>query len=252
MSQLLDNIMETGMISTPQGESISIKPHSISRSEGAFLQSLIAEYKPIQTLEVGMAYGISTLFICDALARVGGTKHIVIDPGQEQSYRNIGRHNVDKAGFGKMIEFYEMTSDRALPQLAEKGTKLDFAFIDGWHTFDFTLVDFYYVDKMLKPGGVVVLDDADWAAVRKLCRYIATNLSYKVIVPEKEKQYLNFSWERNFLNILLKTPGIGPLMRRLLKPEIVDSDKVLGLSGSSIAFLKESDDKRSWDHHAEF
>ena len=51
--------------------------------EGGILQRAIKATSPRQTLEVGMAYGISTLFICDALAEQGGTaSHVVIDPFQ--------------------------------------------------------------------------------------------------------------------------------------------------------------------------
>jgi hypothetical protein len=32
------------------------------------------------------------------------------------------------------------------------GVQVDFAFMDGWHTFDYTLLDFFYTDKL---GGHV-------------------------------------------------------------------------------------------------
>jgi len=36
-----------------------------------------------------------------------------------------------------------------------RGVKIDFAFVDGWHTFDYTLIDFFYIDKILRSGGLV-------------------------------------------------------------------------------------------------
>lgn len=38
----------------------------------------------------GYAYGLSTLFICEALAEVGGERHIVIDPHQEEGWKGLG------------------------------------------------------------------------------------------------------------------------------------------------------------------
>lgn len=37
-----------------------------------------------------LSNGISTLFICDALAEVGGTRHILIDPDQEADWKAGG------------------------------------------------------------------------------------------------------------------------------------------------------------------
>jgi len=69
-----------------------------------------------------------------------------------------------------------------LPELERSGQRVDFAFIDGWHTFDFTLVDFFFIDRMLKVGSVVAFDDANWLAIRKVCRFVKMNLAYSVLV----------------------------------------------------------------------
>ena len=43
----------------------------------------------------------------------------------------------------------EKKSYEAMPELLKKGEEnYDFIFIDGWHTFDYTLVDFFYSDKL--------------------------------------------------------------------------------------------------------
>jgi hypothetical protein len=65
---------------------------------------------------------------------------------------------------------------RALAEIERSGQRVDFAFIDGWHTFDFALVDFFFIDRISSVGGVVVFDDANWPAIRKVCRFVKTNL----------------------------------------------------------------------------
>jgi len=62
-------------------------------------------------------------------------------------------------------------SFNALPQLLKNKTELDFAYIDGWHTFDYTPVDFFYIDKMLKVRGIVAFNDVSWRSVHKVINF---------------------------------------------------------------------------------
>src|SRR5512146_261325 len=65
MNSVLSEILETGTTRTASGTS-TIKVHSsISSSEGQFLQELVRRVDPTTSLEVGLAYGISALFVCD-------------------------------------------------------------------------------------------------------------------------------------------------------------------------------------------
>src|SRR6516225_9944568 len=82
MNSVLSEILNTGTTKTADGTS-TIKLHSsISTSEGQLLQRLVRQLNPTVSLEVGLAYGVSALFICDALNVRNGTQHIVIDPNQ--------------------------------------------------------------------------------------------------------------------------------------------------------------------------
>jgi predicted O-methyltransferase YrrM len=250
MNSVLEEILATQMVVAEDGSRVKI--HSgISRSEGELLQSLIKKYDPTITLEVGLAYGISALFICDALKVRPETRHIVIDPNQNQSgaggaWNGIGFGNLKRAGFAGFVNLIEEPSYRALPQLERAGQTIDFAFIDGWHTFDFTLVDFFYIDRMLKVGGIVVFDDATWPAVRKVCRFVRTNLAYAVVgrdgIDGAEQ-----SMKRTAGQILNRRP-----FKSLLREDVLNSDRKLGLSGSCIAFKKQGHDTRRWDHFENF
>jgi hypothetical protein len=59
-----------------------------------------------------------------------------------------------------------------LPRLAAAGARIQFAFIDGWHTFHHTLVDFFFVDRMLNVGEIVIIDDVGYSS---LCHFILNN-----------------------------------------------------------------------------
>jgi predicted O-methyltransferase YrrM len=254
VNAVLKEIVETGYTKTPEGESLRVHS-SISTDEGLFLQELIRRFKPTLTLEIGLAFGVSALYICEALEKTSNARHTVIDPHQYldpwggNGWKGAGLYNLRQAGYGSMVDFIDLPSYQALPQLELSGQKIDFAFIDGWHTFDYSLIDFFYIDKMLRVDGIVVFDDADWPSIRKVCRYVLMNLSYEVVPQASSPTFSKwwaFSWKVDCLNRILK---VGD---PFLKPELIRKDKDLGLQGNIVAFRKKSEDARKWDFHREF
>lgn len=252
MNPVLDEIIRTGSTVSESGAKLAVHSH-IPVEEGLFLQRLVAQIKPQISVEVGLAYGVSSLFICEILATQPAARHIVIDPHQylanevhsdHKTFEGSGLHSLKRAGYSHLIDFRDASSELALPQLVAEGLRADFAFIDGWHTFDSTLVDFFYVDRLLKPGGVVVLDDTDFPSVWKFCRYLVTNRDYTVIatlpIPEKRR--------RN----LIKLYGLhySRVARRALW-RLTHHDGLVPFS-RAIAFRKNSNDSRSWDFHRPF
>jgi predicted O-methyltransferase YrrM len=154
----------------------------IRKENGAALYNLIRRHRPQRTLETGFAYGFSTLFILQALADNGGGHHEAIDPVETHRWHGVGLANVRLAGFEPMFTHLEMMSQIALPSHMINGEQFDFIFLDGSHLFDDTLLDFYYADRLIQPGGIIALDDFEWMpAVRSVTNFVETNLPYEVI-----------------------------------------------------------------------
>ncbi len=254
MNPVLSNILETGFVQCADGQMVKAHSH-IPRQEGEFLQSVIDEVRPGTSLEIGLAYGVSTLFICDALARLPGPRHIVVDPAQfdNEYWKGAGIHNLKMAGYADMIEFYDLPSHLVLPRLESEGRRIEFAFIDGAHQFDYALVDFFCVDRILKVGGVVAFDDLWMPSVQRLCRYIITNRSYSVFryFPGGDGKESRVSWERRLFQ---KAVNSSEIIGRTVKPEYArpEIDRALGLPNQCIAFRKEAEDDRRWDFHCDF
>ncbi|MCX6901546.1 MAG: class I SAM-dependent methyltransferase [Verrucomicrobia bacterium] len=251
MNAILKQMLETGYATSPTGEKVKLETH-ITPEEGHFLHRLVSELRPRTSLEVGLAFGVSALFICDALERTPQTRHIVIDPGQTGDfYKSIGLNNLKAAGYEDLIQFHSAPSQATLPQLVREGCKVDFAFIDGFHTFDHALVDFFYVDQMLRVGGIVVMDDANWPSVRRLCRFIAINRAYRVHRCLEPATILQSTWKGRLLRSLARR--MAPL-RSILKPESLEPDEDWGIVRGSrcVAFQKMADDTRHWEFHREF
>jgi predicted O-methyltransferase YrrM len=237
MNSVLAEILRSRQSLARDGKSLIDVHSSISDEEGQLLSRLIAERKPMVSLEVGLAFGISALFICEAMQQATPSPRcIVIDPAQNAAayWQGAGLANLSRAGYESFVEFIEKPSQIALSELVSGGRKIDFAFVDGEHTFDHVLVDFFFIDQLLNVGGVVVLDDASWPSIRRVARFIASNRNYRVIghvgSDDNEKA-------RRFRNPT---------------PEIIETDQRLGLAGECIAFEKTADDDRKYNHFVEF
>ena len=130
-----------------------------------------------------MAYGLSTLFICQAHRDKCCGSHVAIDPCQDTKFRSVGLLNIRRADLEDILRFYPASSCEVLPQLCREADRLDFAFIDGKHLFDYVLLDFFYVDKLLKVGGHIVLDDLWLPAIRKVIAFVLKNRPYELMKP---------------------------------------------------------------------
>jgi len=219
MNQVLQSIVSTGSVVTEDG-TLRTCDVGIAQEEGEFLQEIMRRHRPEVSVEVGCAYGISSLYICEALREVNAAKHIIMDPYQHSWSQGIGIANLKRAGYADIIEFHEDPSYQYLARLTEEHVKIDFAFIDGNHSFDYVLVDFFLIDKLLEPGGIVVLDDFSYPSIRNVCRYFLLNLSYKCIGPQSRKLPELAQWQR--LASRVRQGTIGPLLkspwRRMLMP----------------------------------
>ena len=241
MNQVLEEILKSGFVQSTDGDLIKLDSN-VTLEEGNFLSEIIAQIKPKGTLEIGLANGISALFICEAIKKIPHRHHhIIVDPNQNSEWRGSGLCSLRRAGFEKIIKFFEEPSQTVLPYLETMGVKVDFAFVDGWHTFDHTLVDFFYIDKLLNVGGVVVFDDSNWPSIRKVIKFILKNRSYDI-----------YSFLRN--NELQYYPTSSTLSEMFRKLKFVLRNvNCFGLQVSScVAVRKNGEDDRRWDYHRNF
>ncbi|HLI81203.1 MAG TPA: class I SAM-dependent methyltransferase [Candidatus Binataceae bacterium] len=179
----IGEIYQQGYVLGDDGAQHSISPIAVASWRGEFVRDLCIAERATSCVEVGMAWGLSTLHIIEALIANGasGRAHVVIDPMQTSMFHNAARRMLHDCGVDEMVEFYEDRSDIILPRLISEGRSFDFAFIDGDHHFEGAFVDTVFVDRLLKPGGVVALDDA-WAhPVYLACKFLEVYLHYEPV-----------------------------------------------------------------------
>ncbi len=158
---------------------------SMREEEYALLDRVVRSVRPRETLELGMANGRSTEIICGAVRDLGGVRHTSIDPFQNdpKQWSSAGVDRIRKSGLSAYHELIEENDYTALPSLVAAGRTFEFILIDGWHSFDHTLLDLFYADLLLVDGGVVVIHDTGWPAVYKACRFLETHKPYELISP---------------------------------------------------------------------
>jgi predicted O-methyltransferase YrrM len=144
------------------------------------LYRTVLERRPAAVLEVGMAFGVSTLAILTGLEKAGGNGRLIsVDPFQTSQWKGCGLVAVRRAGLQGRHQTIEDPDYLALPRILAGGQQLDFAYIDGNHTFDYVLLDFWYIDRMLKVGGVVAFNDTYFPAIHKVMGFVTTHRKYE-------------------------------------------------------------------------
>jgi predicted O-methyltransferase YrrM len=132
-------------------------------------------------IEVGLAYGSSALAIGEALCSVGraDVAHVIIDPFQTTAYDNVGWDALIASDLAAQTTLIAEPSSIALARLAGDAFSADAAFVDGSHRFHEVFVDLYFLRKLVRPGGLIVLDDASWPSVATAIRYFDLNLGWQ-------------------------------------------------------------------------
>lgn len=185
----------------------------INSEEGYFMYDLIKQNNFKNCLEIGMANGLSSQYICQALLENNNSGSLIsIDPFQSTQWKNQGIENIKRAGLQKHSVVLEEKDYIILPKiingiLKNKAELFDFIIIDGDHRFDYTLLDFMYSDFILRKGGVILVDDVLHKSVQPVVRYI-------------DKNYHHF--------------------------------KRYHISKTMAMYVKTGDDKRDWNFHVNF
>jgi predicted O-methyltransferase YrrM len=135
-----------------------------------------------RTIEIGLAFGYSALHICEGLLLNGhpDARHIALDPYQRSGYADRGLEILAEAGLQPLLEFHRESSQLALPQFLKAGRQFDLAFVDGNHRFDAVFVDLYYLGRLVRKGGIIILDDTDLPGIAKAAAFYIRNLGWTV------------------------------------------------------------------------
>ncbi len=131
------------------------------------------------TLETGT--GVSTI----AFAIIG-TEHVAISPFPDEHTR-ILKYCEDFRIHTEHLRFIAAFSNACLPALDIQGRHLDFALIDGSHAFPQPILDYFYIDRHLKTGGLLAIDDLQITSVGLVHRFLMTDPAYELVKIDSRK-----------------------------------------------------------------
>jgi predicted O-methyltransferase YrrM len=248
MMQIIQRIYETGTVVGRSGKTHELHA-AIDPQEGEFIFDIIHnEPLILRTLEVGCAYGLSSLHICLAMRERTGVKHTIIDPFQNTEWDGAGTRNLEEAGID-FFDLIEVKSEFALPRLLEeKEGQFDFVFIDGWHTFDHTLVDCFYASRLLRVGGYLVIDDVSFPAVRRVVDFLNTYPCYEEHGSVNEKKANLWKNIARAIARSLMFPIPRKIWGRVLTRRMYRTIFEYQFT-QMIALKKNKEDNRDWDWH---
>jgi predicted O-methyltransferase YrrM len=147
----------------------------LSPEKGLWLYEEYRRLAPRASLETGMAYGFSTIYLLAAIAKNGTGNHIAVDRFENSYFASIGVENVRRLGQAEHFRLIEDSSVQAAAALEKEKQTFDFIFIDDGHLFDLVCLDFTVFAPLLNKGGWIVFDDLWMPSVRTAVNFIQTN-----------------------------------------------------------------------------
>jgi predicted O-methyltransferase YrrM len=129
-------------------------------AKGRVLSAGIRLMRPESCLELGTAYGMSSLFMASELESNGGEAQLTTVEFVEPQYGLA--NTVLKDRFEDRIDCLKFDIEEGLPDLARSLAAIDFVFHDANHTGESYIRDFRVLEPYMVSGSVLLFDDITW------------------------------------------------------------------------------------------
>jgi len=174
-----------------------------------YIKSLNKDHKNINILETGTARGFSSICMAKALSDSGCEGSIcTVDvlPHYKKMYWNCAADHTEGEqtrsnllsnwnDFSeRYIIFIQGFSKHVLPKIAL--TRINFAFLDGAHTYDDVMFEFNTVSKQQKKGDIIVFDDYNeksFPGIVKAVNLIANGMGYEIKIVHNQKTQRDYA-----------------------------------------------------------
>jgi predicted O-methyltransferase YrrM len=214
LSRYVQRIYDRGWVEGEGGSRVPLEPHSLPRADAREIRELAVAEGVGRTLEVGLGLGLGTLTLCEALLEGGRphARHVVVEafPGD---FDGAGVSTIAAAGVEHLVEQVHEESQLALPRLAAEGRVFDLALIDGDHRFEGVFLDLCFADRLVRPGGLVLVDDLWMSSIRLAVSYVERNLGWELL-PDAIKRAFRWRRIRHLPGRRLRGTGAVAVLRR--------------------------------------
>jgi predicted O-methyltransferase YrrM len=178
LQRVRDAIYTSGVMRGASGALRPVWPAGLTRDRGEFLRDAATSIDASSIIETGLGLAMSSSYLLEAALRSSQSAQArltSIDPGETSVCDDAGLLHLHDAGLTPFHRFFPEPSQRVLPLLAQSGESFDLAFLDGDHRFDGAFVDAYYALQVVRPGGLIILDDVWMPSVTKVSRFLTSN-----------------------------------------------------------------------------
>lgn len=132
------------------------------------LHELIAEMLPAGASFIETGAGNSTIFFL-----LNSPSRVVSIAPDEPLFGRILAHCAGNSISTEPLETRVDCSEWILPEMARANAgTFNFALIDGDHSLERTVIDFFYLNHLLKKGGLLMIDDLGAHAAKEVVRLI--------------------------------------------------------------------------------
>lgn len=193
VAQVLRDVYASGAVEDSSGGPLEVGRNSITARSGEKLRRLVSEVGARRCIETGFAHGLSGLHLVQAMYENGCDEptHVAMDPFQDKRWGDSGLVLFERAGVRERLQFEYRHSEYVLPQLIESAAEpFDLAFVDGGHLFEMAFMDIGYLLRLVRPGGLVVVDDVWMPSVRWAIDYWCKNLGVTQRTEERKARLL--------------------------------------------------------------
>jgi len=130
------------------------------------ISSHIQENDIKTVLELGFYHGASTSYLANAICDKDDGRVVCVDKERAKTLDPNVEGLLSKLGLREKVDvYYEPTSYiwRLMKMLEEhEEPKFDLCYLDGAHNWFVDGFAFFLVDRLLKPGGWIIMDDLNW------------------------------------------------------------------------------------------
>jgi predicted O-methyltransferase YrrM len=144
----------------------------ISKDNAKYLYDLILSENYRRILELGIAHGTATCYMAAALQELGAGQITAVDLIEtENHFQPTPKEQLSRTGLSNFVEIVRMQSGYTwfLHDNIRRNTRnkicqdeYDLCIIDGPKNWTIDGAAFFFVDKLLKPGGRIIFDDYSW------------------------------------------------------------------------------------------
>ncbi|MEY8837836.1 class I SAM-dependent methyltransferase [Cribrihabitans sp. XS_ASV171] len=134
------------------------------------LRGIVTEHGAREILEIGFYQGKSSLYIGAILEDLGAGRLVTIDKATARRHDPNILDLLEATGLGHRVEprFAHRSYTWEMQRMIAESPRpqFDLCYFDGGHQWDGTGFGVLLVDMLLKPGGILVLDDMNWSMAR--------------------------------------------------------------------------------------